>query len=68
MTEPQTPATVHVKREYGYSDPNYGDGDTVMKYNRCQCKHGDHDLDGKPDRCLNNAGNGHRVCANCRKP
>ena len=36
-------------------------------YKRCQCKHGDHDLDGKPDHCLNDAGKGHRLCADCRK-
>jgi len=39
-----------------------------MSYRRCQCKTGDHDLDGKPDRCLNNAGKGHRLCSDCRLP
>jgi hypothetical protein len=39
-----------------------------MTYRRCQCKTGDHDLDGKPDHCLNDAGKGHRLCDDCRKP
>ena len=45
-----------------------GMGGPMNTYNRCQCKHGDHDLDGKPDHCLNDAGKGHRLCVDCRKP
>ncbi len=41
--------------------------DEMTTYVRCQCKHGDHDLDGKPDHCLNDAGKGHRLCKDCRR-
>jgi hypothetical protein len=40
----------------------------MTEWKRCSCKTGDHDLDGTPDHCLNNAGKGHRLCSDCRKP